>query len=170
MKTRILSIIALAALPVMCSLNRAVADPAGAPATAQTPATAAQAPATAQTPATTQTPTTTPAPGAATNPRSNPVQGGVNRSGNSDVNGEGGGVYQNGTYYRNGTYGYNTNLGTGSGYANTNSLYWTTNPPESGSNQRNSAQPPGNTPAPITSHSQLPGNLTPPPANSTPPQ
>jgi hypothetical protein len=149
MKTRILSIIALAALPVIGSGAGTGVGPSTSPGTLSP---AAQPSATAQAPGTTM-----PAPGTPNNSINNTnnsnAQGGVNGSGvngDRDVNGEGRGVYLDGTYYRNGTFGYNTNLGTSSGYANTNSFYWTTNPPEP-RDQHNTTRLPGNAlPTPIT--------------------
>jgi hypothetical protein len=171
MKIKFLFPIALACFAVVCE-SRGTGAAAGAQ------AAPAPLPATAQTPQTTQTPQAAPAPGtqdivtnnSGNNPNNPNMRGGINGRENRDVNGEGRGVYLNGTYYRNGTYGYNTNLGTGSGYANTNSFYWTTNPPEPRYNQGNTTQLPGNAlPTPITLPSQSPGNSTPPPVNSVPP-
>jgi hypothetical protein len=170
MRTKIHFLLAIAALPV---IGNGAEGSVGASTSPGTPSPAAQPSATAQAPG-----TTTPVPGATSNSAINHMQGGINRNGDRDVNGEGRGVYQNGYYYRYGTYGYNTNDETHSGYANTNSFYWTTNPPEPGDNQRNTTQVPGNAlPAPITLPSASPGgssqpppvNSTPPPANSTPP-
>lgn len=146
---------AVAALPVICSGTE------GGP--SQTSA--------AGTPVAQPSGTTMPAPGTPTNSINNSSMAqrmnGNRINGDRDVNGEGRGVYQNGTYYRNGTYGYNMNAGTTSGYANTNTLYWTTNPPDP--NQRNTTEVPGNVlPTPITLPS-APSGATPPPVNSAPP-
>ncbi|HEY1787047.1 MAG TPA: hypothetical protein VGJ73_02775 [Verrucomicrobiae bacterium] len=168
---KILLFITLAAFPVMCWATGGAA-PAGAPATAAPTPLASQ-----------QNPTPTPAPGTPSNNPQNTTNpnlpggvngvNGINGAGNagSSVNGGGNGVYQNGFYYRNGTYGYNTNLGT-SGYANTNSLPWTTNPPEPGYERQ---QVPGNAlPTPInlpanSAVAQPPGVNLQHPTNAPPP-